>query len=114
MSLPTINLYVGLFGDVTLIGPGGPTFLFSDWTEARLVCEALGIVKSTADAAQAAHQNGGADLLVHFLDTDTLPADPAPAKSPGAYPYQVQVRDATANEWRDVAGIGSIVVQAQA
>lgn len=109
MGLPILRAYVGLYADVPILGPGAASFSFNDYAETRLVCTALGIAKSSLDAAQLEITNGGADLMLHLVPGDTI------GMAEGTYPWELQVRTASpAAAWRDVAGIGPLVLQAPA
>ncbi len=105
-SLPTLYLYVGLYADIVLEGPGSPDFLWSAFTESRFVSTGLALTKGTSDATQAEVTAAGANLLVHILGTDLA------SKTPGNYEYQLEVRPSSpAAAWRDVGGKGEIILR---
>jgi hypothetical protein len=109
MSLPILRAYIGLYADLPILGPGEASFNFNDYAETRLVCTALGITKSSLDATELEITNGGADLLLHLVPADTT------GKPEGSYPWELQVRTASpAAAWRDVAGVGPLVLQVPA
>lgn len=107
--LPPLTLYVGLAGDLLIEGPGvahpETPFDFTDpWVDVKVSCAALGITKLASVSSQAQVQNGGADVLVHFLPSDTT------GKVSGNYPYQVEVKDAN-GYWHDAGGIGNLALK---
>lgn len=109
MSLPILRAYVGLYADLPIIGPGEASFSFNDYAETRLVCTALGLTKVSSDAAQLEITNAGADLILHLVPGDTS------GRAEGSYPWELQVRTASpAAAWRDVAGVGPLVLQVPA
>lgn len=103
MSLPTLRVFIGLYADLQIIGVGSPQFDFTLFAETRVVCTALGITKQSSVGAQLEILPGGEDLLLHLVPADTT------GKTPGVYPWQIQVRTASpADAWRDVADVGDL------
>lgn len=105
MALPTLTLYVGLGADILLEGPSSNPLDLSTYDEAAFESTGLGILKTSADVAEAVIQGtGNKDLLVKIVPSDTSGLD-----EPQDDHYQLKVRSGT--DWFDVAGVGVLKVR---
>lgn len=108
MSLPDLDLFVGLASDILLEPDEGVVFDWSVWQDVEFSCLSLAISKKLSTGAAALEVTAaGAKVLIHVVGAD-LPA----TKIVGPYDWQMKVK--SGDEWRDVAGTGVLRLNAPA
>ncbi len=107
MALPDLIIYVGMDNELLLTGPGVASLDLGSYDEVRFSIDGTSLSKTTASAAEAEVQNGGANLLVHEKTTDqtglTAPVD---------HEYQLHIRSGASWQALTEKGIAMYRVKA--